>query len=438
MSRGAHARARTGFLAGLSAVGSGVLGAGLFTYLFLSLAGRVLGPARFAPVSTLWALVFIVGPGLFLPVQQELGRVIAGQRGGRTGGHAVRKVALIAGGFAVTTMAVTLAVGPWMTQELFAGDAALLWCFEGSVVAYALTFVARGVFSGLGDFKDFGRLLAVESMSRLVIGGLLTLAGGRSAATYGVAIALAPLVSTLLVTRLGTKVLLSPGLHVSWHQVTRAMGWLVLGSLLAQFLANAGPLAVQLLATPAEENQAGRFLSALIIARLALYLFQAVQATLLPNLAELVAAGRLDDLRRALRKLTLVCSGLVVVTTLGALVLGPLAVRLLFGPGFTIGALTMAVLAGASAVYVLAAALTGAAIASVAHQLVALSWLAGSVVFVVVTLLVNDLFLRVELGYLLGSITTAAALLYGLPRHLSRGRRGAHAATRRAVTPPAA
>ena len=82
------------------------------------------------------------------------------------------------------------------------------------------------------------------------------------------------------------------------------MGWLVLGAMLAQSLANAGPLAVQVLADPSEEGQAGRFLSALVLARLSLYLFQAVQATLLPNVAVLVAASRVTELNTALRRLT--------------------------------------------------------------------------------------------------------------------------------------
>lgn len=411
---------RAGPLAGVSSVGSGVLAAGLFTYLFLSLAGRVLGPVGFAPVSTLWAMVFIVGPGLFLPVQQELGRVIAGQRGDRTGSNAVRKVALIAGSFAVLTMTATLAAGGWITRQLLGGNEALLWCFEGSVVAYALTFLARGVFSGLGDFKDFGRLVAAESAARLVIGGGLTLLGARSAISFGLAISLAPIISTAVVTRLGVKVRLGPGAQVGWEDVTRAMGWLVLGSMLAQFLANAGPLAVQLLATRAEENQAGRFLSALVVARLALYLFQAVQATLLPNLAELVAAGRVEELLSALRRLTAACMILVVVTTVGALLLGSLAVRVLFGAGFAISGVTMALLAGASAVYVLAATLSGAAIASSGHRLSAVSWLTGCLAFVVGTVPVHGLFLRVEIGYLFGTCTAAAVLLVGLPVHLRR------------------
>ncbi|MDX6326023.1 MAG: hypothetical protein QOK15_2377 [Nocardioidaceae bacterium] len=436
MTRSAAALSRPGLLTGVRSVGSGVLGAGLFTYLFLSLAGRVLGPVGFAPVSALWAMVFIVGPGLFLPVQQELGRVIAGQRADRGGGHALRRVAVIAAAFCLVTVGGTLAAGPWLTRRLFSGNAALLWCFELSVVAYAVAFLARGVLSGLGHYPDFGRLVAAEAAARLVVSGILTLAGLRSATVFGAAIAVAPLIAAALVTRLGARTRLRPGSAVRWREVTRAMGWLVLGSLLAQGLANAGPLAVQLLAAVDQRNQAGRFLSALVIARLALYLFQAVQATLLPNVAELVAAGQLHVLRRALTRLTVACAGLIVVSTLGALVLGPWVVRLLFGERFVISGGTMAMLAGASGVYVLAAALSGAAIASGGHRLSAGAWLTGCAAFAAGTLLSSDLFLRVELGYLIGSCAAALVLLVGLPLHLRRHRVGEDEAVKGAdVTP---
>jgi hypothetical protein len=80
----------------------------------------------------------------------------------------------------------------------------------------------------------------------------------------------------------------------------------------------------------------------------------------------------------------------------------------------------MALLAGASAIYVVAAALSGAAIGSGGHRLSALAWLAGCLAFLAGTLLVQDLFLRVELGYLLGSCIAAAVFLMGLPVHLAR------------------
>ena len=157
-----------------------------------------------------------------------------------------------------------------------------------------------------------------------------------------------------------------------------------------------------------------------MLARLSLYLFQAVQATLLPNLAALVAAGRTEELTLALRRLTVACLGLVVVSTIGAYLLGPLAVRLLFGSGFTLSRSTMALLAGASSVLVLAIALSGAAIAAGGHRMNALAWALGILGLVVGTMLSQDLFLRVELGYLVGSCSVAVALLVGLPAYIRR------------------
>jgi O-antigen/teichoic acid export membrane protein len=327
---------------------------------------------------------------------------------------------MIAGSTAALTVAGTLATGDWITRELLGGSWALLWCFEGSVLAYAVTFIARGVLSGLGDFKDFGRLVAAESAIRLILGAVFALLGARSATAFGVAILLAPLLSTAIVTRAGGRIRLLVGPAVRWTDLTSALSWLVLGSLLAQFLANAGPLAVQLLASETQQGQAGRFLSALVIARLVLYLFQAVQATLLPNIADLLAAGRTAELHGALRRLTIVCAALIVVTTAGALALGPLAVRVLFGADFVVSHQTMTLLAGASGIYVLASALSAAAIAASGHRLSSLSWLTGCLAFVAGVAVVDDLFLRVELGYLLGSSATALVLLVSLPRHLRR------------------
>ncbi len=201
--RGRRRGSGPGMLAGVGSVGSGVLVAGICTYLFLGLAGRVLGPAGFTPVSTLWALLFIVGPGLFLPVQQELGRVIGAQRGTRGGGHALRKVGLLAGGFAVAATGLAVAIHGWIVEEVFAGDVAMLWCFGLGLWAYALMFVARGILSGLGEFRDFGWLIAVESVVRLVAGVGVALTGARSPAAFGAALALSPLVALALVTRMG-------------------------------------------------------------------------------------------------------------------------------------------------------------------------------------------------------------------------------------------
>ena len=405
-----------GFLAGLASVTGGVLGAGVLTFAFLSLAGRVLGPEEFAPVSTLWAMVFIVGPGVFLPLQQEVSRVLGGQRSGRGGAHAVRRAALLAAGLSVAVLVLGLAAGPWLVDSFLDGRRSLLWCFLGAVVAYAAAYLARGVLSGIGEFGVLGRMIALESLVRLVLGGAAALAGLHDAAAFGASIALAPVLSTGLVWAVSRRRLhLEPGEPVAWRSLAQAFGWLMAAALLMQLLANAGPLVVQALETAGESAQAGRYLSALVIARVSVYLFQAVQATILPNLAELASDGRLEEFRDAVRRVVAVAGALVVASFVGGLVLGPFVVRLLFGSAFDVGAVTMAVLASASAVYVLAAALNGAALSLGAHRLCATGWLAGCVVLGLALLGPGDLFTRVNTAYALGSCAAAAVLLARLP-----------------------
>ena len=50
---------------------------------------------------------------------------------------------------------------------------------------------------------------------------------------------------------------------------------------------------------------------AIVLAHWCEHLFQAVQATLLPNVAELVAKGRVAELDRVIRRVTAICLALV-------------------------------------------------------------------------------------------------------------------------------
>ena len=61
-------------------VGAGlaVLGAG--SYAQLAIADHSTAPAGKAAMSVLWAIVFMLGIGLFFPVEQELIRLVAGRK----------------------------------------------------------------------------------------------------------------------------------------------------------------------------------------------------------------------------------------------------------------------------------------------------------------------------------------------------------------------
>ena len=85
---------------GAITVGIGLLLAGVCTYAFLAIAGHALTALRYSAFASFWALLFVVAPGVFLPLEQELARAIAARRARSDGGGpVVRRVVLIGGTF---------------------------------------------------------------------------------------------------------------------------------------------------------------------------------------------------------------------------------------------------------------------------------------------------------------------------------------------------
>ena len=52
---------------GTITVGTGLVIAGIASYLFLAISARALGPDAFAPLSVMSVITFLAGPGFFLP-----------------------------------------------------------------------------------------------------------------------------------------------------------------------------------------------------------------------------------------------------------------------------------------------------------------------------------------------------------------------------------
>jgi O-antigen/teichoic acid export membrane protein len=172
------------------------------------------------------------------------------------------------------------------------------------------------------------------------------------------------------------------------------------------------------LASDAEADAAGRFVNGVVIARIPLFLFQAVQASLLPRLSALASAGRLGDFRIGLKRLMVVVAGLAVAGTLVGAVLGPAVVDIMF-PGADLGHRTMGLLAAGSGVYMLALACAQAVIALGGHRDQALGWGLGMVGLGVATWVASDdLFLRVEIGLLVGSLVAFLSMAALLVRRL--------------------
>jgi O-antigen/teichoic acid export membrane protein len=165
---------------------------------------------------------------------------------------------------------------------------------------------------------------------------------------------------------------------------------------------------VKLLADDSQSAAAGRFVNGVVIARIPLFLFQAVQASLLPKLSALAHSGQLGDFRSGLRRLLIAVAALAIVGTVVGAVLGPFVVDTMF-PGSDLGSRTMGLLAAGAGLYMLAMACAQALIALGGHADQAVGWFLGCVALgLTVWLSSQDVFFRVELALFAGS---AAALL---------------------------
>jgi O-antigen/teichoic acid export membrane protein len=151
-----------------------------------------------------------------------------------------------------------------------------------------------------------------------------------------------------------------------------------------------------------------------------LFLFQAVQAALLPGLSRMAAQGQLTEFRTGLKKLMYVVLAVGVIGTSGAFVLGPLAIEIVYDAELT--GRTLAMLALGSACYMMALAFAQAVIALKGHALVAAGWGIGVVTFVVVTWLASDeLFRRIEIGLLASSVAALITFAVALRSRLRSG-----------------
>jgi O-antigen/teichoic acid export membrane protein len=364
-----------------------------------------------------------VGPGIFLPFEQELARALADRRARELGGGPLvrQAVALGTGALLVITAAVSAAAGP-ITRRLFDGSWLLFAGLLVGLVGLWAAYLSRGAFAGVGQFGAYGIELGVEGGSRLLACAALAAVGLHHVGGYGLALSGAFLVSVLCVAgRL--RRFSEPGPAAGWDELARAVGWLALGSLLSQIVVNAGPVAVKLLASPAEAQAAGELLAGLVLARLPLFLFAAVLAALLPRLAGLLGAGDAHGFRAGLVRLLLTVTGLSLLTTALLATAGPEIVHLLYGPRFDLRRADLALLSVATGMFMAATVLSNGLLALQRFRAAAFGWAVGVAALGATLTAGGDLFLRVEWSFAAGSAASLVAFAW-LLRRAARGTAG--------------
>ena len=402
-------------------VAIGLLVAGVSSYLFLKVAKVALGSDEAVqPVASLWIATFALAPGFFLPLEQELARTLAHRRAIGQGGKPVvariRSLGIVLAG--LVTIAALIA-SPLVVSGYFDGDWVLLIALIAAFAAYAPAHLSRGIASGNGRFRAYAIVMGADGAVRILLCAILAVVGTKTVGLYGFAVAVSPLPGVLYVKTRGA-LRTEPGPEASWAEVTPNLGWLLLGSVFAAALVNAGPLAATLLAGDDQKDLVTRFTYGVLLSRIPLFLFQAVQAALLPRLSRLAARNEIAEFRSGFARLMKLVLLVGAVGTLGAYLLGPLVIERFYDA--SLSRRTMAMLALGSACYMVALAIAQAVIALRGHSLVALGWGIGAATFILVTWLGSDeLFRRVELGLVASSFAALCAFATALRLRLRSG-----------------
>lgn len=393
----------------LGLVGLGIVGSGLLVYAYLAIIARSVPPGEYAYFGAFWSIALVAGFGVFLPIEQETARLMQiPARPGRVLHAALYTALLLAAGEIIVVAAAT----PLLLRS-FGGDPWTVVALIVLCVVSAGQFVMRGALIGMDRMDRHALIMVWDTVLRVALAGCVALLVANPPSSLfawtlvvAIAVAHAPQLLGLAArrTRLGRVPELGEA-TMTPRGVRRAVLPLLLGSLCAQLLLNGPPVLVPALAhTPDELALAGRLIAGFTLVRVPLFLVVPLQSALLPTLTGLLHDGDWVKLRKVIVRLTAGLVGLAAVAFAMGYLLGPWLLELVFGPGYRLGSLDMAILAVAVATYIGLVLVTQVLVASGRHILVGWSWLSGVAVAGVILFAVPDLLLRAELAFLVGSV----------------------------------
>ncbi|HEY3629428.1 MAG TPA: lipopolysaccharide biosynthesis protein [Jatrophihabitantaceae bacterium] len=417
----------------------GIASTGVLSFLYLALASRELSASDYGRVSLLWSITFVILSVLYRPIEQLLSRTIADRRARGLHEHPLRTPALIQAAFAVAFLIAALALRTWIEKDLFDGRSGLYWILVVAVLAYAGSYFARGWLAGHEHFAGYGGLVLLESTSRFLfavaaVAGIIT---GPTPIAIGIAVA--PFVSMTVVPfairRMRHEHAAPPAdpdaveaaaeaadaavedgvTELSLRHGSRFAVSVFAIMLAEQSLMNAAVLIVQHDSGPA---LAGFVFNVLLIVRVPLQLFQAVQTSILPHLTGMEARDQGAGVARAIRITVTAITAFAGVCALGLLAIGPWAMHTVLGDkGFTYERGGLALVAVGMGFHLVAGTLNQAALARGRAASAAAAWLLCAALFVVwvASSVVKDEVLRVETGYAMATFLLSG-LLYVLHR----------------------
>jgi O-antigen/teichoic acid export membrane protein len=393
----------------LVSLASGVGASALSTYVYLIVVAREVGPVEYASFSFFWAVIAILGTGVFIPIENETGRRGVDAPVGHERGSLLRS-AIGAAMIASAGLSVLLLASWAGVADYFGDDVLLGLALVASCLAFSVQIPVKGVLSAQRQFRWYASVLGSDALVRIALAVALVALTDASAGVLAFAIPAATLVSAA-VGRLGV----GPSRSSGALSLLRKAGMLIAGAAALQTLLGAPVLVARLLAPAGQEAVAGTLLAAILVVRIPVFVFQSIEGLVVPRIAELAYGGDMPRLRTVLRLVVLGVGGLAAVTTAIWSSIGPEVVALMFGADFVVTHTTMALLGLGTGVFMLAVVASDITISLRGHREMAACWVAALVVAVLSVPLIPDFELQVTLPLVIGS-AVAAALLFRAAR----------------------
>ncbi len=451
-----------GYGRGAATLSVGIGATGLITYGYFSIASHTLSESDYGGITLLWSAVFITVSVLYRPVEQLLSRTIADRDArGTQGREHLRVAATIQLVLGLLFAAGALALRGQLQDGLFGGSETLYWVLLVTVLAYAVSYFARGFLAGSRRYGAYGGLVLMEALSRVMFAVAVAVGVAEGQSVVALGMAAAPIVSLAVVPfalgprlrRAGppsgghetaepavardapvvadTSAATPPASGEPEFTLSHGTGFAV--SVLAIMLAeqtflNAGPLLVKATEGDGGAALAGFTFNVLLIARAPLQLFQAVQTSILPHLTRLGARGETDPFRRTVNVTLIAIAGFAAAVALVMLLAGPAVMDLVFGGNFEYDRLGLVLISLGMGLYLSAATLNQALLARGQARKASAIWLAAAAGFVALLLVpgFDDRVLQVEAAYV-GAALVLCGLLYALYRQeASDGPAGAY------------
>ncbi len=420
----------------MAVVGASAL-AGLAVFGYFALVDRHLDAGAREHFANFYSLSLLIGFGAFLPLESELARTLGRRRDLSAG---LREGALVAAGVAVVVVALLLLVASPLLG-LLGGSGWLLAATLAIVVVSALQFWVRGSLLGRRQPRAFASTVAIDSVLRLAIAGVLVLLVGElSAATFSLSLLLPLLLAHALFLPLvlgrrtpvdrgegpeGGSAEHAPGsgpLEGS-HPLatTRRLLPLFAATASAQVLLNAPVL---LISAGPQGDLAAKFLFAFTVARIPLFMALPVQGAVVPPMAAMVADGRTHAVVAVLTKVAAGLVGLAVVGGAGFALVGPTVLNLLAPNTGSPPRLDLALMVVGVCAHIGLLLTAQANVAANHHRGSGIAWVsalaAAALTYLVVGWAGAGALLRVEVAFALGSGLGWALAMVLLLRHARR------------------